>query len=93
MDKIQFNHSKETNAEKIGMSQGRLGQIFEVIRDIYLDGEDDFIKDIEKAVNELNPTSAAEYLVVGFCYADVHRQAKMILLDRAMLKALENPDA
>ena len=86
MEKIQFDHSKETNAEKIGVSEDRVREIFETVREIYLGTGKSLCKDLENAVNKLKPTSAAEYLLIGFQYADIHNQVKF--KGAMMLKSL-----
>lgn len=96
MDKIIFDHSKETIAETMGVSGERDDQIFDTVKAIFLNGGNDVCKHIEQAIEELSPESPAEYLLIGFKYAHVYHQAQQkesAKIRRALLANLLDPDA
>ena len=76
MDKIKFDHSKETMHEAIGISDQRNEEIFETVKAVFLNDCDDMCKKFEQAIEELKPECQADYLLIGFKFAHIYHQSK-----------------
>ena len=96
MDKIKFDHSKETISQTIGVSDERNDEIYETVKAVFKNDCDDVCKDLEQVMGQLNPASPAEYLLIGFKYGHIYRQLQQYnssMIHRALLSNLLEPDA
>lgn len=78
MEKIQFDHSKDTIPEIMGVNKERHNEIFEVVKSEYFFGESTISKHLEAAIEKLSPSSAAEYLIIGMEYILIRNQVQGI---------------